>query len=110
MFLQVHEVFNHAHVVFCTIAFVQPFETLTRKIHTFKTEANPPIPKQVTAVAHMQAVLVPRPATLTILPVKALLFQVIYLRLISDTQAAVHATRRYEFFSVHDLVCATCFG
>jgi len=70
------EIFNHAHVVFRTIAFVQHFKAPTGKIGAFKAKADTPVPKQFTAITHMQTVFAASYAALAILPVEALFFKV----------------------------------
>ncbi|MGB4405450.1 MAG: hypothetical protein WBI82_01145 [Sphaerochaeta sp.] len=82
IFLHGSEVFNHAHVVFYAIAFVQHFKALTREIGA--TQSKNGHARSEAVIAHMQTVFTARYAELAILPVEALPFRVVHLRLVTD--------------------------
>lgn len=51
------QVFDHAHVVFGTVALIEVFQAVAWIIGTFKTKANLAFAKQLAAVCHVDAIL-----------------------------------------------------
>ncbi|HOY27278.1 MAG TPA: hypothetical protein PKU79_11995, partial [Mesotoga sp.] len=61
-----------------------------RKNFTFIAEADLSLRKQLALIAHVDAILPPRDTAGTVLFVKSLPFQVVFHRLITDAQTAIH--------------------
>ena len=92
------EVFYHAHVVFCTIAFVEVFQSATGTILAFITETHKSPSQQVAVFCHKGAVLATWQATSAVFLPKSLLIKVGLHRQVADTHATIHSARGNEFF------------
>ena len=83
-FLDTVEVSDHAHMVFCTIALVQCFQSLAGEVFTFKTKPDASVCQQFARIVHMRAVFSSRNASRAIFFVKSPFVEIIFLELISD--------------------------
>ena len=83
-FLDAVEVFNHAHMVFCTVAMIQGLQSLTWKAFTLITKPNAAFCQQLARVSHMRTVLSPRNASRTVFSMKPSLVDILLPKLISD--------------------------
>lgn len=66
------EIVKHAHMIFRAVALVKIFQTVARKIITFKAKANEAFSHQITMRSHMNTMLAARQTTWTILLIKSL--------------------------------------
>jgi len=84
------KVLYHAHMIFRAIALIQRLQSFTGKNFTFIAETDLSLRKQLALIAHVDAILPPRDTAGTVLFVKSLPFQVVFHRLITDAQTAIH--------------------
>ena len=78
------QVFDHAHVVFSAIAFIQAFQAFAGVFSTFKTKPDASVCQQFARIVHMRAIFSSRNASRAIFFVKSPFVEIIFLELISD--------------------------
>jgi hypothetical protein len=69
------QIFDHAHMIFCSIALIQSFQSFTRVRLTFKTKPDQTLSEQIASISHVGAVLTPGDAARAVLAVKTCLFK-----------------------------------
>lgn len=93
------KVLDHAQVVFCAVTLVEPFQAFAGKIRTLETKSDLTQTKLFAVVTHVQTVFAARQAAGTVCSVKTLRVEVMLLKLIGNTQSAVHPAGCNQFFS-----------
>ena len=84
-FLDVVEVFYHAHMVFCTVALIQCLQSFTREAFAFITKPDATFCQQFARISHMRAVFSPRNASRAIFFIKSTLVKILFSELKRDT-------------------------
>jgi hypothetical protein len=72
------------------ITLIQLFQPLARVACTFKAETELPLTQQRTLVFHMQAIFPPGNTAAAICFMKTLFVYIVFLKLIGNTQTAIH--------------------
>jgi len=110
IFLDKVQVFDHAHVVFGAIAFIQRFQPFAGESLAFKTKADESFCQVFALVAHVEAVFPPGNASRAIFIIETLLFQIVVHRLITSAQAAIHPAGGDKVFEIFIHFSALCYS
>jgi len=101
IFADIVQIIDHAHMIFITIAFIQPLQALARVVLTLETEADQSQSDFFTTVGHVETVLSARDTAWAVRPMKTLLIDVALFTQKRDAQAAIHAAGRDHLFFIH---------
>ena len=101
VFLDVHKIFNHAHVVPGTVPLVEVLQTPAREIAALIAEPYKPEPEPFAAFLHECTIFTAGQAAFAVFSVETFLLQIVLLRLVADAQRTVHpaGSNKYLFHS-----------
>jgi len=93
----IFQVFNHAHPVIFSVAFVDSTESLAGEIIAFVAVFYLTVQQQVASLFEESAVFISWPATGTVRHPDALAFYVIFIGKVSTANGAVHTTGSNQY-------------
>jgi hypothetical protein len=99
LFLYIVEVFNHAHPVKSTVAFIKMGEIFTGIVCTFMTILDLIIQNKLALFLNESAFFIPRPATGTVRDSDSFFFNIIPESQVTGAYPAVHSTGGNQLFS-----------
>jgi len=80
LFAYITQIFNHTQTVFRAVAFVERFQSFTRKIFALIAEPHKPLAELFADITHVQTVFAAGDASLAVYTVYTFLFQVVFPR------------------------------